>query len=157
MHTIFSKNVRLLSWYLHDAGFKRRDVVFNEQAQTLAIGLRRIYYEEPKEARFLFLFPCLRFRHINSRLELPNTFRIEYQRQDDAFSMPDDSDELWEINLKGDNILEFVTEHTILIAHLYEFAGILVTDTSEPTKRYITRGLWVFGLWVLGSLGSGLN
>ena len=136
MQRIRSTDVDLVSSYLHDSVFLLRDTSFDQSGNLLAILLSRIYYEEPKRGRFLFLIPCTRFRCISSRLEIPNVVAVDYRWQDEAFNRPGDLHTLLRIRLIDDESLEVETEYVVLRVQLSRFTGILLTDTSGPTKGY---------------------
>ena len=138
MQKIRSYDVNLVSSYLHDAGFLLCDIDFNRERRLLTISMNRIYYEVPKKGRFLFFLPYTRFRHISSRVEVPNTVEVEYQWQNDAFNRPDDAHTVLSIRLSEHEFLDFETEYMLFRARVSEFDGILITDTSAPTKYHHT-------------------
>lgn len=134
MRKVRSYDVNLVSSYLHDAGFLFSDIDFKRENRALAISVNRIYYEAPKKGRFLFFFHYTRFRHINSRVEVPNTVEVEYQWQNDAFNRPDDAHTLLSIRLSDHEFLDFETEYMLLRARVSKFDGIFITDIAAPTR-----------------------
>jgi hypothetical protein len=136
MKIISSDKIDLLSGYLHDATFFMKDIKYSKEQDKLVIALCRIYYEEPKECKFLFFIPATKFKRVECELIINNITEINYEWREDAFNGPDDVHTLLSLEYDNHSLITIGTEYMDIKAQLPEFAGIILNDTSEPSKKY---------------------
>ncbi|HLL60373.1 MAG TPA: hypothetical protein VK338_01525, partial [Candidatus Nitrosocosmicus sp.] len=97
----------------------------------------RIYYEEPKEKKFL-LFNSKVYRNIETEIIIRNINKVERINKDMNNKHPVSRDPIVYFGMKNDQLVIETTYKEILRMDINSSTQIKIHDISDPSKEYLT-------------------
>lgn len=128
------EHVALISAYLHDAVLDPNNVLFDRDKRLVSIELTRVWHEQGKKGKFLWIIPVYRYPWIQSVVTISNVEGCSIERTTEKEDDVDDV--LLYITMKNKGVLEFVSKCMRVSVTVTPTASISVRDISMPSNRY---------------------
>jgi hypothetical protein len=133
----FTKDtVDLLGALLHDSTIRVCDLPTELNDRKITLRIIRPYWEQPLIKKTL-IGKVIKYKNIESKIELIGLYNYNLNWRDDAFNSPDQILTILEIRQRNKG-LDIVTEYLDIKVDFADETEVKFYDTSEPTEQFGT-------------------